>query len=230
MKNHKLDCQCSFCKAERGELKGKDHPSYGKKRLDIIGENNPAKRLEVREKISKKMKGRIFNSDWKEKLSKAAKKRIFSETYRKNLSIAAKNRWKNMTEKELNNRRKKLSLALKGRKLTKKWKKKLSKAANHKGENNPRWLGGISFEPYTPEFNGELKKLIRERDSNICQFCGKTREENNQELSINHINYIKEDCRHRNLIALCRADNAKANTEREKWQFFFETLQEIRGI
>jgi len=117
------------------------------------------------------------------------------------------------------------------KKHSKDTKRKMSENhANFFGENNPAWNGGSSFEPYTPEFNGKLKQFIRERDNNICQFCGKTRKENNQELSINHINYIKEDCKPRNLIALCRGCNSKINYDREKWQFLFEILQEIRVI
>lgn len=110
--------------------------------------------------------------------------------------------------------------------------KKMSSLKKDKyiGKNNPAWKGGISFEPYTPEFNNQLKHFIRERDNNICQFCGKIKEENNQELSVNHINYIKEDCRPRNLIALCRVCNIKANTERDKWELCFIVLQELRGI
>ena len=39
-------------------FKGKDHPMYGKQREDMRGDNNPAKRPEVSEKISQKLKGK----------------------------------------------------------------------------------------------------------------------------------------------------------------------------
>jgi len=96
------------------------------------------------------------------------------------------------------------------------------------GENGSNWLGGKSFEPYAPEFNGQLKAVIRERDGYQCQFCGRVEEQSSEKLSINHINYNKKDCRTRNLITLCRSCNGKANFSRDKWQFLFETLQEVR--
>lgn len=65
---HKSNCQCDWCKAERGEQegekqseemkqkrglyrKGKEHPNYGRKRPDLVKrnkENNPMKNLESR--------------------------------------------------------------------------------------------------------------------------------------------------------------------------------------
>ena len=41
-----------------------------------------------------------------------------------------------------------------------------------KGENHPNWQGGLSFEPYPPDFNQQLKDRIRVRDNFICQKCG----------------------------------------------------------
>ena len=40
-----------------GKMSGENHPMYGKQRLDMRGNNNPAKRKEVREKISKRTRG-----------------------------------------------------------------------------------------------------------------------------------------------------------------------------
>ncbi|MEK0351237.1 MAG: NUMOD3 domain-containing DNA-binding protein [Nitrosopumilus sp.] len=45
-RGHKFDCNCSVCKAKRGEAFGKDNPMFGKKRLDTIKRNinnNPMK-------------------------------------------------------------------------------------------------------------------------------------------------------------------------------------------
>lgn len=96
------------------------------------------------------------------------------------------------------------------------------------GKNAPTWNGGISFEPYTFEFNNQLKKLIRERDIHQCQFCGIN--ENGRNHDAHHIDYNKKNCNPRNLIILCQSHNKKANFNREKWQFLFETLQELRKI
>ena len=37
-----------------------------------------------------------------------------------------------------------------------------------RGENNPRWLGGKSFEPYDKTFNDYFKRGIRKRDNQLC--------------------------------------------------------------
>jgi len=45
IKDHKFSCRCIACKAHRGELKGKEHPMYGRKMPHIskahTGKGNP---------------------------------------------------------------------------------------------------------------------------------------------------------------------------------------------
>ena len=51
---------------------------------------------------------------------------------------------------------------------TKETKDKMSNSAKERlkdKRNHPCWKDGISFEPYTVEFNKQLKKLIRNRDN-----------------------------------------------------------------
>lgn len=90
--------------------------------------------------------------------------------------------------------------------------------------NHPMWKGGISFEPYTPEFNGKLKEKIRDRDKRTCQECGKTEEELGKRLTVHHIDYCKENCAEINLIALCGSCNARANQNRAYWIERFKKL------
>lgn len=99
-------------------------------------------------------------------------------------------------------------------------REKLSKAQKKRFEeitNHPMWKGGVSFEPYTTEFNRKLKDIILERDGYVCQECGKTEEELGQKQDIHHIDYNKENCAEDNLISLCRSCNAKANQNRQYW-------------
>ena len=88
--------------------------------------------------------------------------------------------------------------------------------------NNPNWLGGISFEPYTTEFNKQLKELIRLRDGYKCQKCGCSEIENIRKLSIHHVDYNKKNCLPENLITLCIGCNGKVNKNRKKWIKYFQ--------
>ncbi len=91
-----------------------------------------------------------------------------------------------------------------------------------RGKETSQWLGGISFEPYTIEFNKQLKELIRSRDGYRCQKCGCSEIEAGQKLGIHHIDYCKKNCLSFNLIALCRRCNAIVNTNRKKWTCYFQ--------
>jgi hypothetical protein len=94
-----------------------------------------------------------------------------------------------------------------------------------KGEKNPNWKNGLSYLPYTPEFNQALKDKIRKRDNYTCQNCFMSEEEHNivfgTNLHTHHIDYIKEHCNENNLITLCNGCNTRANYNRPYWQEFF---------
>jgi len=146
--------------------------------------------------------------------------------------------------------KKKMSIAHKGVKQTEEAKKKISKAnkgntawnkgkqcpqlgqkgqqnyfygKHFNGEKNPRWLGGASFEPYNPEFNGKLKSFIRKRDNYTCQICDK--KENGKAHCCHHIDYDKKNNRSENLITLCNSCHSKTNSNRQYWQNYFEFQQ-----
>jgi hypothetical protein len=72
-------------------------------------------------------------------------------------------------------------------------------------ENAKLWRGGSSYLDYPPEFNTKLRKMIRDRDNNTCQVCG--REEQN--LDVHHKNANKYDNSLENLVALCRGCHSK---------------------
>lgn len=96
------------------------------------------------------------------------------------------------------------------------------------GKNNCNWQGGISFEPYSRDFNNKLKKLIRKRDHHICQLCNKTKRKNRESLSVHHIDYDKKNSKPRNLISLCRQCNTEVNNDREFWTPFFQRKINIK--
>ncbi|GAH15014.1 unnamed protein product, partial [marine sediment metagenome] len=86
------------------------------------------------------------------------------------------------------------------------------------GDKNPSWRGGISFEPYPPEFNVVLKRKIRERDNYTCQLCGA------EGKDVHHIDYAKENCEPSNLITLCRSCHTKTEFNREEWLEHFRKV------
>ena len=110
-------------------------------------------------------------------------------------------------------------------------KKKMSQIRKTKiGVLSSRWEGGLSFEPYSPEFNSAFKESIRERDNCTCQLCGILETECFGDLSVHHIDYNKEHTVPENCIALCRPCNIKANSNRQFWQDYFTSLMNSRGL
>lgn len=95
------------------------------------------------------------------------------------------------------------------------------------GENNCQWLGGISFEPYTLEFNETLKERIRNRDNRTCQLCGVHESKCLRKLPIHHIDYVKKNMQPDNLISLCPSCHSKTNSNRKYWIAKFQKMLSI---
>jgi len=91
-----------------------------------------------------------------------------------------------------------------------------------RGNVTPNWRGGISYEPYGSDFDEELKESIRKRDEYTCQLCGKIQED--EKLSIHHIDYNKKNIHRMNLISLCRACHVRTNGDRDIWIDLFRDL------
>lgn len=100
-------------------------------------------------------------------------------------------------------------------------RKKISQA--NSGEKHPNWQGGISFEPYSIEFNGRLKRRIRERDDYTDQLTG------GYGNIVHHIDYDKRNCNPKNLITLSRGNNAKVNKNREYWTKYFQEIMKLKS-
>jgi len=88
----------------------------------------------------------------------------------------------------------------------------------YSGENAFRWEGGISFEPYSPEFNKKLKRYIRKRDNYTCQECKSIE----GKLDVRHMDYNKKNSNPDNLILLCTSCHMKTNANRNFWKEYFK--------
>ncbi len=117
------------------------------------------------------------------------------------------------------------NFGMKDKKHSRKTIKKMSEKAKLRiGEKSSNWQGGISFEPYGPEFNNKFKRAIRKRDNQICMLCGVHSEKLNRALDVHHINYDKLMSIPQNCVSLCRRCNLKLNTNRRHWTKFFQSL------
>lgn len=230
-----------------GEYKGKfpivEIVSEGtKRRLSKLmkGDNNRAKRPEVREKISKALKGRKFSDEHKQNLSMALKGHLpWNRGLTKETDKRIRRGFKPWNKgKPLSLETKlKISKALKGRKISEEVRRKLSSEYRReknpfygrkhsdetlrkismklKGKNNPRWKGGR--EDYRGPDWWEQRERARKRDNYTCQICGG--KEDGWKLPVHHIISFEEFGLERyreanqlsNLITLCRHCHGKAD-------------------
>jgi len=184
------------------EIYGKARAMEIKQKIGVPGENNPAKRPEVRKKISNSREGR---PSWNEGLTKETDERVAGQAKK----LAGRKKTSDHNRKNSEGMRRYY----------------LEHPGVRRGKNNSNWQEGIGNLPYPFNFNAELKTLIRKRDDNTCQLCSKTEEQEGRNLCIHHIDYIKENLDPWNLVTLCRSCNAKVNFKREYWTKFFQKWQ-----
>jgi hypothetical protein len=117
-----------------------------------------------------------------------------------------------------------------GKPLSPETRAKLSVATS--GEKNPRWRGGISFEPYCPKWNKDLRRRIRAFFDHRCIMCGKSQA--GERLSCHHVEYNKSACcdgKPVQFAALCRRHhNMTTNGDRQRWEdMMHRAIDEVYG-
>lgn len=100
---------------------------------------------------------------------------------------------------------------------------------SRKGEKNPAWKGGISFEPYCPKFTDEFKERVRAFFGYQCQKCGHIWKEGEKKLAVHHVNYRKDACCAMDVIPLfvplCAGRcHGKTTVNRIFWQYWFTEM------
>jgi len=170
---------------------------------------------EALRKFSLSMKGHKVSEETRRKISLAQKGKIIPTEYRKRISETLK---RYMSTPEI---KKKMSDVFKKNWANPELRKRMIEA--NTGEKSHAWRGGISFEPYSPEWTKVLKKLIKERDDYTCQLCNK------KGKVVHHIDYNKKNCKPENLIALCEHCHSKTNYNREKWKKFFDEIMQQKS-
>lgn len=92
------------------------------------------------------------------------------------------------------------------------------------GEMNPAWKGGISFEPYCPQFNNPLREQYRNAYGRVCVNCGKLEILNGCRLSVHHCDGNKsQGCAGHDwfLVPLCRSCNSRGFERKPEYVFLF---------
>lgn len=102
-----------------------------------------------------------------------------------------------------------------------------------RGSKSVFWQGGISFEPYCPKFNNDLKRRVRDFFENRCVLCGRSRDDCHKELNVHHVEYDKQACcdgKPVHFAALCNKCHCKTNHGREHWEaMLHRIIDEIYG-
>lgn len=219
---------------------GKNNPNYGK---------HPSE--ETRQKMSiaqsKAQKGKQVSEETREKISEALKGMFIGENnpfYGKHHTPETRAKLSEMSSKHRHTLETKQKLRMAGFKRTQtpEARAKVAKAqignkhglgtrrtletrakqsAAQRGERGSNWRGGISFEPYCPKFNNDLRRRIRAFFEYQCVLCGKTTEENKRQLSCHHVEYNKAACcdgEPVHFAALCHVHHLKTNSDRERWE------------
>lgn len=213
--NELIKCNCGKC----GLLRPK-YDKYGVEREYINGHQNKG--------IIRSKETRKKANETKKRLYREGKLKISSTCFKKGNKPWNKDK-KNVYSKERIEQISKSKIGNKyclGKKLSKQTREKqsLARIGRFVGEKSPSWLGGISFEPYTIDFNKQFKREIRKRDNYVCLKCGKHQEKENKSLCIHHINYNKKLTIKENCCSLCHKCNLEVNFNRLHWTKFFQSL------
>lgn len=243
--------KCSAKNEERSQriseaLKGKQVSIETKKKISESHKKN-IKHLEFMLKLNKAKKGKSLSEEHRRKLSEAHKGKKLTNKHKIKLIETLKEWHKNnphpcLGRKFSEEHKRKIGEKSKGRKFlprSKESRKKTSDALKNpsketrerfakskRGDKNPNWQGGISFEPYSPGFNEKLKQTIRGRDNYTCQMpeCGIR--ENGRKHSVHHIDYNKNNNNAKNLITICVTHHAITNNKNRKyWTELFQEQQ-----
>jgi hypothetical protein len=122
--------------------------------------------------------------------------------------------------------------ARKGKKLNEEQRKHLSLVhiGLQAGDKHPNWQGGISKHKYGNGWSRTRRRLVRERDHDICQFCFINLTDTKTRSSIHHIDYDKQNSNFNNLILLCHKCNCRVNFNRDYWTAHFQSIMRTKEM
>lgn len=115
----------------------------------------------------------------------------------------------------------------KGKPRTDEEKRKIAETMRRnlpKGKDHWAYVHGNGRAPYSLDFSFTLKEEIRKRDNRTCQLCRRFWS-SGRRFPVHHIDCDRTNNEATNLITLCNSCNAKVNTNRDLWAFYFKGLQ-----
>lgn len=227
---HKLseDHKRKIAESSRGRKFPNRVPSEEHKRKIGMASKHMWSDPEFRERMHKARLGRVPPNKGKKLPAEACEK--ISNSLRGNKHLLGHHHTEE-TKKLISEKVKGKPCWLKGQHHSEETKQKLSAALS--GEKCYLWKGGISFEPYCPKFNRDLKRRIRAFFEYRCMACGKSTDENGKQLSCHHVEYNKQACcdgKPVHFAALCIRCHMKTNNDRERWEsMLHRIIDEIYG-
>jgi hypothetical protein len=235
--------------AKKGKYIGEKNPNFGKHHTEEArrkiseaakGRKRSPHSEETRKKIGEANKGKKqapHTEEQRRKISESGKKNWSDPEFRKKV-IEARKAGGKMGHPITEETRKKLREINTGKKVPESIRRKMSEShqgwkpseewiLKHRGENNPRWQGGVSFEPYCPKFNKEFKERIRAFFNNKCVKCGAP--ETNEKLCVHHVTSNKMTCCDNTIplfVPLCRSCHAEMINDHGEWRLYFTDMIE----
>jgi transposase len=187
-------------RSQSEEISGERHPLYGKHHSE-----------ETRKKLSETNSKQVVSFETRKKISESLSGKN-NPRYGVKLSQDQIERQRNSLLEFYKNNPEKLESSRNNLILNR---------TTRSGQENNFWKGGISFEPYCPKFNNDLKERVRSYFNYECVICGKTTEDNGRALAVHHVEYDKTACCHGKPVqfaALCHRCHSKTNHNRENWE------------
>lgn len=87
------------------------------------------------------------------------------------------------------------------------------------GEKNINWTGGK--KSYDKNWTNRFKKMIRNRDGNMCMICNRHRDELTKAMSVHHIDGDPQNTIEKNCISLCGRHHAIVEMNGDKKYTFW---------
>jgi len=203
-------------------IKGSHHSTISKQKMSNAKKGKPVNPpgykhgSETLKKMSDATKLQMENIERRNKTASIWKGKHLPEELK--IKIGLGNKGKTVSAET----RLKISNAHKGKKLSDIHKLHLSIShKDMKGDKNPCWRGGISFEPYCPKWTKEFKIRIRAFFDYRCIICGTSEKELKKRLCCHHVEYNKQACcdgKPAHFATLCTKHHAMTNHDRTRWE------------